>query len=386
MLKKFDKMGIICYNKLVFVERRNLMRQKLICSLILILFLLSLLCTAVFADCVYVTGDVLNIRSGPDTSYQVLGTAQYGDYLDVLDRTGNWIKVSYWGVTGYVNADYVSASKPTGDTPAYTAQDNTQYVYATGDTVNLRSGPDTSYGVVGRVMYGDSLPVVGRSGEWLQVSYWGVTGYIRGDYVSCTKPEPRAETSSPAQQCVYATGDRINIRTGPDTSYDIAGCANYGDYLIVTGRSGEWLQVSYWGVTGYVRSDIVSCNQPPAKPGGGTSASGGNMSVVEYAKTFIGVPYVYGGSTPSGFDCSGFVKYVFAHFGVNLPRTSYSQMNVGTPVTREELLPGDLVVFRGGGHVGIYCGNNMYIHAPQTGRTVTVEEMNRTLYCARRIL
>ncbi len=110
------------------------------------------------------------------------------------------------------------------------------------------------------------------------------------------------------------------------------------------------------------------------------------MSVVEYAKTFVGVPYVYGGSTPSGFDCSGFVKYVFAHFGVNLPRTSYSQMNVGTPVTREELQPGDLVVFRGGGHVGIYCGNNMYIHAPQTGRTVTVEEMNRTLYCARRIL
>ncbi|MBO4897043.1 MAG: SH3 domain-containing protein [Clostridia bacterium] len=362
------------------------MRQKLICSFLIIMFLLSMLCTAVFADCVYVTGDVLNIRSGPDTSYQVLGKAQYGDYLDVLDRTGNWIKVSYWGVTGFVNADYVSVSKPSGEAPAYTAPQETQYVYATGDTVNLRSGPDTSYGVVGRVMYGDSLPVVGRSGEWLQVMYWGVTGYIRGDYVSCNKPEPRTSTVSEAQQCVYATGDKINIRTGPDTSYDIAGTANYGDYLIVVGRSGEWLQVSYWGVTGYVRGDIVSCNQPPAKPSGGASASGGNMGVVDYAKTFIGVPYVYGGSTPSGFDCSGFVKYVFAHFGVSLPRTSYSQMNVGTPVSREELQPGDLVVFRGGGHVGIYCGNNQYIHAPQTGRTVSVDEMNRTLYCARRIL
>ena len=61
-------------------------------------------------------------------------------------------------------------------------------------------------------------------------------------------------------------------------------------------------------------------------------------------------------------------------------------MNVGTPVTRDQLIPGDLVVFRGGGHVGIYVGNNYYIHAPQSGRTITVEEMNRELYCARRLV
>lgn len=183
-----------------------------------------------------------------------------------------------------------------------------------------------------------------------------------------------------ASSYVYVTGDVLNIRSGPSTDNAILGQAYYGDSLIVQGKEGNWYLIYYWGVTGYVSGDFVSYNHPDHKPTTGEK-------VVAYAKTFTGIPYVYGGNSPSqGFDCSGFVKYVFANFGVNLPRTSYSQMNVGTPVTRDELMPGDLVVFRGGGHVGIYCGDNMYIHAPQTGRTITAEPMNRELYCARRLV
>lgn len=183
-----------------------------------------------------------------------------------------------------------------------------------------------------------------------------------------------------ANQYVYVTGDVLNIRSGPSTSHDILGQAYYGDSLVVCGKEGTWYLIYYWGVTGYVSGDYVSSYHPDKIPTTGER-------VCDYAKNFIGVPYVYGGNSPSqGFDCSGFVKYVFANFGVNLPRTSYSQMNVGTPVTRNELVPGDLVVFRGGGHVGIYVGNNQYIHAPQTGRNVSVEDMNRELYCARRLV
>lgn len=183
-----------------------------------------------------------------------------------------------------------------------------------------------------------------------------------------------------ANQYVYVTGDVLNIRSGPSTGHAVLGHALYGDSLIVYGKEGNWYLIYYWGVTGYVSGDYVSNYHPSHQVSTGER-------VVDYAKTFVGIPYVYGGNSPSeGFDCSGFVKYVFQNFGVNLPRSSYSQMNVGTPVTREQLIPGDLVVFREGGHVGIYCGNNMYIHAPQTGRNITVEEMNRTLYCARRIV
>lgn len=187
-----------------------------------------------------------------------------------------------------------------------------------------------------------------------------------------------------ADEYVYVTGDVLNIRSGPGTGYEVLGQARYGDSLVVLGKEGTWHLIYYWGVTGYVSGDYISCTKPEAKPAVPTST--GN-AVVEYAKNFVGIPYVYGGSSPdSGFDCSGFVKYVFANFGVQLPRTSYSQMNVGTPVSRSELIPGDLVVFRGGGHVGIYAGNNCYIHAPQSGRNIIVEEMNRELYCARRLV
>lgn len=105
-------------------------------------------------------------------------------------------------------------------------------------------------------------------------------------------------------------------------------------------------------------------------------------AVVAYASNFLGTPYVYGGSTPDpGFDCSGFVKYVYAHFGVNLPRTTDSQIYAGYEVSRADIQPGDLILFGTKGdprHVGMYVGNNCYIHSPQTGDVVKVSALTRT--------
>ncbi|MDX6441593.1 MAG: peptidoglycan DL-endopeptidase CwlO [Gaiellaceae bacterium] len=100
------------------------------------------------------------------------------------------------------------------------------------------------------------------------------------------------------------------------------------------------------------------------------------MRVVDYAKRFRGVRYVYGGSSPrSGFDCSGFVRYVYAHFGVSLAHSSYAQFGIGRRVGRASLRPGDLVFFDGLGHVGIYIGNGRFIHAPHTGTRVRIQTL-----------
>ncbi len=111
--------------------------------------------------------------------------------------------------------------------------------------------------------------------------------------------------------------------------------------------------------------------------------------VVQYSLTFRGIKYKWGGNTPQeGFDCSGYVRYVFAHFGVYLPRTTYTQINVGTPISRDNLQPGDLVFFGYGTphHVGIYIGDDCYIHAPQTGDVVKISPLNRKDYMgARRV-
>ena len=100
-------------------------------------------------------------------------------------------------------------------------------------------------------------------------------------------------------------------------------------------------------------------------------------SVIATAKQYLGVPYVWGGSTPSGFDCSGFTSYVFRSVGISLPRTSRDQQNVGTRISLSQVQPGDLV-FRGSPayHVGIYIGGGQYIHAPQTGDVVKIASFN----------
>ena len=104
--------------------------------------------------------------------------------------------------------------------------------------------------------------------------------------------------------------------------------------------------------------------------------SGTGADVVNYALQFQGIPYVYGGTDPAtGFDCSGFTQYVFAHFGISLPRTADAQRSVGVPVT--DPAPGDLLVTSDGSHVGIYVGGGRMIHAPRPGRTVTVQKLYR---------
>jgi hypothetical protein len=97
---------------------------------------------------------------------------------------------------------------------------------------------------------------------------------------------------------------------------------------------------------------------------------------VDYAKRFIGVPYRWGGSSPgSGFDCSGLVRFVYQRFGVSLPHSSYADFNLGQRVSRWALKPGDLVFFNGLGHVGMYVGNGLFIHAPHTGTSVQISSL-----------
>ena len=99
--------------------------------------------------------------------------------------------------------------------------------------------------------------------------------------------------------------------------------------------------------------------------------------VVKYARRFIGTPYVWGGSSPRpGFDCSGFVRYVWGHFGISLPHSSYGDLSRGRAVVRDYLRPGDLVFFAGGSHVGNYVGHNRVIDAPHSGAVVHISTMS----------
>jgi cell wall-associated NlpC family hydrolase len=134
------------------------------------------------------------------------------------------------------------------------------------------------------------------------------------------------------------------------------------------------------------QSRLSAGTQVPATEGVGISAStpegstvappGVHGGVVGIAMRYLGVPYVWGGSTPRGFDCSGFVSYVFAQIGVSLPHSSYSQFGMGAAVSISQLQPGDLVFFTGASHVGIYIGGGQFIHAPHTGDVVKISSLS----------
>jgi peptidoglycan DL-endopeptidase CwlO len=111
---------------------------------------------------------------------------------------------------------------------------------------------------------------------------------------------------------------------------------------------------------------------PPSQYGG----------VVGIAMSYLGVPYVWGGSSPSGFDCSGLVAYAYSQMGVSLPHSTYALYGMGTAVSKDQLEPGDLVFFDGLGHMGIYIGGGQFVHAPHTGDVVKISSLGESWYAS----
>jgi peptidoglycan DL-endopeptidase CwlO len=108
-----------------------------------------------------------------------------------------------------------------------------------------------------------------------------------------------------------------------------------------------------------------------------TTVTSEQARIVRFARHYLGVPYAYGGTSPaSGFDCSGFTRFVYAHFGIALPHYSGAQFDLGRRVSRARLRPGDLLFFDGLGHVGLYIGHGLFIHAPHSGTRVSIEPLS----------
>ena len=125
----------------------------------------------------------------------------------------------------------------------------------------------------------------------------------------------------------------------------------------------------------------------PSSSSGGSSGSSApppatHSSVVSIALQYLGVPYVWGGASPSGFDCSGLTMYAYAKVGVYLPHNAAMQYGMGTPVSRSQLAPGDLVFFSGLSHVGMYIGGGRFVHAPHTGAVGTISSLSEYWYAA----
>ena len=282
-------------------------------------------------------------------------------------------------------------------------QIKTGIAFVSASSLRLRSGPSNTSKTLDYASNKEVVVILGKSGDWYQVNYNLQTGYMHSNYLRYTTRE-NAELG-------YGriNGNKVKVRSGPGTGYSILTMGNTGEKAYIIGINNQWFKVIFGDVIGYIRSDYVDLTQIPYenkassnKPlffrGGkstgvapsaaalrGESTSSAS-AIIATAKKYIGVPYLWGGTTPSGFDCSGYVQYVFKTHGISLPRVSRDQYTAGYAVSRSNLKPGDLVFFNTSGsgvsHLGIYLGDNQFIHA-STSKGVTISLLSSSYWSSR---
>ncbi len=254
--------------------------------------------------------------------------------------------------------------------------------YICGEYVRFRTGPSTSHSIIDTLNKGQELTITGTSGDWTACTVNGQDGFVYSKYVAEKTAEPEApavpETPSTSEPG-YITANCVRFRSGPSTSSEILGEFNYGNAVTITGTSGDWTAVSANGQSGYVYSQYVQkgeLSRPEAS--GGTELG---RQIADYALQYVGYNYTWGGMSPdTGFDCSGFTSYVFGHFGYQLNRVACDQARNGVHVEHSDMQPGDLICFYSSGdyigHVGIYIGNNMFVHAANSRTGVVTTELS----------
>ena len=251
---------------------------------------------------------------------------------------------------------------------------------ASGDTtLRVRSEASTAGEVLTKLDNGIQVEVLSTvDSGWYQISYEVITGYVSGEYLTVDEAEAASLPQERAPVYVRITADSLNIRSAPGTDQEKVGKLSAGRIV----ETLEELEDGWYRIEeGYISAEFTEVVDPSE-----LVQSSKGQEIVNYAMQFLGYPYVYGGSSPRGFDCSGFTSYIYKQFGYSLKRSASDQLDNGTSVSRSELQPGDLVMFKKGSssrrasHVGIYIGNNQFIHSSTSRVGVIISGMDEAYY------
>ena len=354
--------------------------------------------TAEFADiAVAQVNHYVNVRQEPDTESEILGKLYDKSAATVLETTEDgWYRITSGNVNGYVKAEYVVV----GDEELARSV-GTRLATVTTTTLFVRTEPTTEAKVLTMLPDGDDVVVTDESTEgWAKVSTADGDGYVALDYVTLSTEYIHAESKAEEEaRLAREEAERQAAARAAEEARKAreAEAARAAAEQEAARKAAEKQEVKKSGAGSSAGSSsgssAGSSSGGSAGSGSGSSAgqsaqtaSSNGQAVVDYARQFLGNPYVYGGnSLTNGTDCSGFVKGVYAAFGINLPRTSSEQRSVGYAVSLSEIQPGDIVCYSG--HVGIYAGNNTLIHASneKTGITLTSPVTYRSVLAVRRI-
>ncbi len=367
---------------------------------------------------VIATTGVLNIRADKNIDSEIVGTLKPGQNLWLEGAYENWYLISYAeGKKGYVAKELVTTSYDEAKDILLKDVMYENAVISAG--AEMKSAPDMNASPMQTFTKDENVIIIARIDDnWCQI-------YTKDDYTagyvlnSALTPKGlvlKDDVLKEREDCiksigtegvVYANGGKVNVRTMPGEDKDIKMTLSSGTTCLLVKTIGDWVKISYGdGYTaGYVKKEYTmtknaynamksaAAAKTTKKAAKATKAVASTASAIPYAapsskgqqivneaSKYLGVRYVYGGTSPSGFDCSGLVQYVCRKVGISVNRTSRDQYKNGVAVAKSDLQPGDLVFFSKGSsisHVGIYAGNGQVIHAPSPGQRVSYRSLSK---------
>jgi len=292
------------------------------------------------------------LRSLPLFSSVTLKNVKENEKVTIITENNRWTYIQTEDQSGWVlAADLGEVTEPAPvaepeptPTPEPTAKpETTKTGYINSDNVNLRQKDSTSSDVIRKLKINTELKVVSEGSKWAKVEVDGKVGYVSKEYISDKKTEVTSRS---------LTTERKTEETKQEEE--------------VKQEETPKAEVPKQSETGASKAD----------------------ELIALAKTFLGNKYVYGASGPKNFDCSGYTQYLYKQYGISLPRTAAGQIKKGTAVEKSELQKGDAVFFQDGartkvGHVGIYIGNNSFIHSSSGAGEVTITSLSKQYYVVR---
>lgn len=296
------------------------------------------------------------LTAGVGSVFETSLTAE--EYLSIAEQA----KGALWGYTNIGIADVESGN------------------------LNVRAVPSTDGKLVGKMPKDSACEVLELLDGWAQIKSGEVEGYVSTDYL-LVGPDAKLRAQELVRTVVVSNADGLNVRDEADTDSAVMTQVLKGEELDFVDDLGDWIQVSLDGEDAYVAAEFVTVEEKldtaitMTELLYGQGVSDVRVDLVEYAKQFLGNPYVWGGtSLTKGADCSGFVLSVFKKYGVKLSHSSRAQANEGTKISASELLPGDLVFYANSSgtinHVAIYIGGGQVIHASNPTSGIKINKYN----------
>ena len=310
------------------------------------------------------TKNEINVKITPLINSNSIGKIEAEKQVTVTEIINDWCYITSQNLSGWTRTVSLTqiVEEPVvvppvevpGDDTNTDIEVETKVGYVSATSLYVREQPTVESKIIHTVFTNQEVEITQELNSWYQVNIGNISGYVASKYISDTKVDVTSRGSNESRNPIEnEVVENVQIE-------------NVQEEKTVEEALGEQIEEPD-------KEDI-------------TSDLG--KQIVEYAKEYLGCKYVSGGTTPKGFDCSGFTQYVYAHFGISITRTSKTQAKDGEYIEKNELQLGDLVIFNNDsnssvGHVGIYVGDNSFIHAANPKKGVVITSLSNSYYEAR---